>query len=222
MKKWNTVGKAKGVGGAELVLQERDGEYALRFAGIVLMSSARHSSEEAMADAGLSGLGLPAPRVLIGGLGFGYTLRAVLDRLPVTGRAAVAEISSAVVEWNRTVLAPLAGSPLSDPRVEVLEGDVADIVKRSTARFDAILLDVDNGPNALPTTANARLYTPKGLGWCREALSRRGRLVIWSAGTDDRFVGALKDAGFKGEQRSVPVRPGTSARHVLFVAERAR
>lgn len=211
MKPWTTLGKD-----GELVLQERDGEYVLRTGGQVLMSSARHGSEEALAATGLFGLERQSPRVLIGGLGMGYTVRAALDRLPPTGQVMVAELSRAVVEWNKGVLAPLAGRPLDDPRVLVRVADVSVVVQRE-GRFDAILLDVDNGPAEAGQSGNQALYSSKGLGLFKAALRPRGVVVVWSAGPDEAFLARLKKAFVEASVRPVAARGTGKSRHVLFV-----
>jgi spermidine synthase len=219
VKPWKTIDRAPTPEG-ELLLQERDGVFVVRVNGHELMSSARHHSEEAMADVGVQGLAAPAPRVLIGGLGLGYTLRRTLDLLPATAQVTVAEISQAVVTWNEGPLAPLAGSPLKDVRVVVERADVARVVASAHAAFDAILLDVDNGPEALSRAGNQHLYGKAGLGAVHRALRPRGRVVVWSAGPDARFLELLRAAGFVPRQERVEARRGSGTRHVLFVGER--
>jgi spermidine synthase len=224
MKPWITLAREPSPDGKELVLQERDGVYVIRVGGRELMSSARHGSEEAMAQAGLLGLGSPEPpSVLIGGLGLGYTLRAALDRLPAGAGVTVVEISAAVVAWNRGPLAPLAGSPLSDPRVTVELAEVGQFLATTRRRFDAILLDVDNGPSALSCEGNRELYGPAGLAACSRALRPGGALVVWSAGAAPRFVARLREAGFDAHEERVAARSGGGkARHVLFVGRAGR
>jgi spermidine synthase len=211
MKPWKTLGTDK-----NLVLQERDGEYVLRINGQVLMSSARHGSEESLAEIGLKGLERDSPRVLIGGLGLGYTLRATLDRMPAQSQVMVAELSPGVVEWNKGVLGPLAGNPLDDPRVEVRVADVAVVVRRE-GRFDAILLDVDNGPTEASANPNHPLYSSAGIHAFKAALRKRGCLAVWSASEDDQFVPRMKKAGLEAERIKVPVRDRGRAIHWLYV-----
>jgi spermidine synthase len=215
MKPWTTLGKD-----GDLTLQERDGEYVLRAAGQVLMSSARHGSEEAMAAIGLRDLEREKPRVLIGGLGMGYTVRACLKRLPDTAQVMVAELSRAVVEWNKGVLAPLAERPLEDPRVAVLVADVGDVVRRE-GRFDAILLDVDNGPAEAGGSGNETLYSSKSLHAYKAALRPRGRLVVWSAGFDEPFLIRMKKV-FDTRVEPVSARGTGKSKHVLFVGTELR
>lgn len=217
MKPWHTLDTATPKDGKPLVLQQRDGVYVIRVGGQELMSSATHGSEQAMAEIGLLGQPVGQRRVLIGGLGLGYTLRAVLDALSPNEAAVVVELSEAVVAWNRGVLAPLAAAPLMDPRVRVELGDIGAFMTRTTERFHAILLDVDNGPVALTHAANGKLYQPTGLAAFRQRLHPGGALVVWSASPDDRFAKSLANAGFRVDIERVPTRPGAKARHVLFV-----
>jgi hypothetical protein len=182
MKPWHTIDTAEAADGKKLVLQERDGVYVIRVGGHELMSSARHESEEALAEVGLENCSGNSPTVLIGGLGLGYTLRAALDRLPPTASVIVVEVSPAVVAWNRGPLAHLAGAPLEDPRATVEVSDVGRFTARTPLRFDSVLLDVDNGPTALSRSSNQQLYAAAGLNAFRRALRPGGRLVVWSAG----------------------------------------
>lgn len=220
MKPWKTLARAHAPGGDELILQERDGVFVIRVGGHELMSSATHGSEEAMAEAALGGLLMERPRVLIGGLGLGYTLRAALDRLGPKGEVVVAEISEAVVTWNRGPVAALAKSPLDDPRVKVEVADVAKLVAARARCFEAILLDVDNGPVALTRRGNEQLYGPSGLTAFRDALAPGGVLVVWSAGGAPRFCDRLREAGLQAREQRVPARAGGGARHTLFIARR--
>ncbi|XXF79326.1 hypothetical protein P2318_06125 [Myxococcaceae bacterium GXIMD 01537] len=219
MKPWETLDTAPAPGGGELVLARRGEEYALRVAGHVLMTSRTHGSEEALAEQGCAPLADRArPRVLVGGLGMGYTVRAALDRLGPGASVTVAELVPAVVRWNRGPLAPLAGRPLEDPRVTVVEGDVGAVLRDAASHpFDAVLLDVDNGPAALTRPENARLYGAGGLALARAALKPGGLLVVWSAAPDAAFPRKLRDAGFEAQVVEVPVRAKAGGRHVLFV-----
>jgi spermidine synthase len=210
MKPWKTLGEAVAPGGAKLLLQQRDDEYAIRVDGHALMNSRNHASEQAMAEAGCAKLaGVRGPKVLVGGLGMGFTLRAALNLLPATAHVEVAELSQAVIDWNRGVLAPLAKAPLTDSRVSVTAQDVRKALRRGP--FDTILLDVDNGPTALSKDSNDSLYDLTGLSQLRGALKPRGLLVVWSAGPDASFVKRLGQVGFSATSRAV-------LRHTLFVA----
>jgi spermidine synthase len=214
MLPWETIDRAHAPDGAELVLARRGGEWVIRASGRVLMSSRTHASEEALATLALARA--PAAKaVLVGGLGLGFTVRAALDLLPERARVTVAELVPAVVAWNRGPLAPLAGGPLEDPRVTVAEADVATVA--TGARWDAILLDVDNGPSPLAHAMNARLYGEAGLATFRGALRDGGVLAVWSAGADPTFVDRLGRAGFAAEARPVAAAASGGQRHVVFV-----
>lgn len=218
MKPQKTLAQVPGLDGQMLVLQERDGVFVIRSGGRELMSSARHHSEEEMAAVALKRVREPNPVVLIGGLGLGYTVRATLDQLPARGAVVVSEISAAVVEWNRGPLAHLAHSPLDDARVTVDVRDVARVVATSKGRFDAILLDVDNGPSAMSTLSNQQLYEPRGIESLKASLKPGGVLVVWSAGPDAPFLKRLSKAGFDATVQRSAARLGGGAAHVLFVA----
>jgi hypothetical protein len=168
---WREIARAVTTSGDELVLRERAGTVEIRCNGWELMSSRAHFSEERMAAMMCERLNAAAPRVLIGGLGMGYTLRATLDDLPATAEVVVAELLPEIVAWNRGMLGPLAGHPLDDSRVTVVCGDVADLLRDDS--FDAIVLDVDNGPDAVMLRGNALLYGAEGLHRLRRALRRR-------------------------------------------------
>jgi spermidine synthase len=204
--------------GGRLVLSEHDGEMVITVDGKGLMSSRTHGSEEEMAAAGEC---TGDQRVLVGGLGCGYTLRATLERLGPRGRVTVAELSQVIVDWNRADLGPLAGHPLRDPRVSLQVADVAAVVRRAQAPFDAILLDVDNGPEALTARSNEGLYRAAGLEAFRRALRPGGRLVVWSAGPAPAFTRRLRAAGLIVDERPVRARGvQRGPRHLLFVAQR--
>jgi spermidine synthase len=221
MKPWETLEKAHTPDGEELVLARRGDEYVLRVGGHLLMSSRLHGSEEALAQAGCGHLmGKAKARVLVGGLGFGYTVRAALGHLSRDARLTVAELVPAVVAWNRGLLAPLAGSPLEDPRVTVVEGDVGQLMGRHGSTFDAILLDVDNGPRALTQDDNFGLYSLTGLALAYGALRPGGTLVVWSAGPDPSFLRRMGQVGFKAQVQNPPARGTKGARHTLFVGKR--
>jgi spermidine synthase len=220
VKPWITLASARGPDGKELVLQSRDGVYVIRVGGLELMSSAKHGSEAAMAEAGLKRPLGTWPRVLLGGLGLGYTLRATLDRLPTSATVVVAELSEAVVSWNRGLLASLAGAPLTDARVVVEVVDVAKHLQDGPEPYDAILLDVDNGPSALSQKSNQRLYETQMLTCLHGALRPGGALVVWSAGPDARFLERLSKVGFEAGVQDVPARRGGGGRHTLFLGRK--
>jgi spermidine synthase len=229
VKPWLTIGRAQAPAGGELILQERDGEFAIRLDGYVLMSSRAHGSEDDLARLGCERLEQARhPRVLIGGLGLGYTVRAALDRLPATAWVGVAELVGAVIDWNRGPVAHLAGDPLSDTRAVAEAVDVAAVLARGPGGgllappFDAVLLDVDNGPAAFTRPANATLYGPAGLARSHAALAPGGVLAVWSPAPDAPFVARLRGAGFevRVEQVAPQATRPTGARHTLFLATR--
>lgn len=205
----------------ELVLWQRDTEFVIRLGPHALMSSAAHGSEEALAEAACARLaGRAAPRVLVGGLGMGFTLAAALRSLPADARVEVAELVPAVVEWNRGPLAHLAGRPLEDPRATVHAGDVADRIRAARPAWDAILLDVDNGPDGLTVATNDRLYSDAGLAAAFASLRSGGVLGVWSVQPDEAFTGRLARAGFAVEEQRVRARRGKGGRHTLWLATR--
>ena len=166
---------------------------------------------------------LDAPCVLVGGLGMGFTLRAALDLLPPTATVVVSELQPVVVEWNRGPLGSLAEHPLDDRRVTVDERDVAATLALSASRFDAVLLDVDNGPDAFTTSTNARLYGDAGLASIRSALRPTGDLAVWSAWEDRKFEQRLRYNGFDVTVERVRARLKQGGpRHTIFMARRAR
>jgi spermidine synthase len=219
MLAYRTVATARVAGGAELVLARRDREWCVRVDGKILMSSRQHDSEESLAHEALARVAQPEA-VLVGGLGLGFTLRAVLDRVSPQARVTVGELVPELVDWNRAELAELHQSALDDPRCDVVVGDVFGLIQRSRAAFDAILLDIDNGPVALAQAENAQLYGRRGLAQCHAALRPSGVLAVWSAGPSAPFEAQIAQAGFALEVLTVPARRGKGARHTLFVARR--
>jgi len=218
---WHTVDRARAPDGSEVLLANRGEEWVVRVGGRVLMSSRLHGSEEALASLALKNL--EAPRtILVGGLGLGFTLRAVLDRVPVDARVIVAELVPKLAAWNRGPVAHLAGGPLSDARVRLQIGDVAGRIAEATRAFDAILLDVDNGPSSLVHADNDRLYGQKGVRACLDALKHGGVLAVWSAGPDQRYIERLERAGFDTETHSVSARNGPGGvRHVIVIGRKS-
>lgn len=201
-------------------LHQRGAELAINVDGDQLMSSRQHGSEDALAELSLDRLADPErARLLIGGLGMGFTLAAALARLGPDGEAVVAELVPAVIRWNRGVLGAVAGRPLEDPRARVQEGDVVRIIQGSRKAWDAILLDVDNGPEGLTRKSNDRLYSTTGLAAARKALRPGGVLAIWSAGRDDAFTARLKRAGYTVEVKTVRSHgKKKGARHIIWLA----
>ena len=208
--------------GRELRLYRREDEFSIRIAGRgELMNSRVHGSEDALAEQTCARLaGCSAPRLLIGGLGMGFTLAAALRQVGEQARVVVAELVPAVVAWNRGPLGEHAGHPLQDPRVTVHEGDVAGLLRSARQAYDAILLDVDNGPEGLTRKENDWLYGMAGLNAAYAALRPRGVLAVWSAGPDQAFSQRLQKVGFVVEEVRVRGHGSTGARHIIWFARR--
>ncbi len=208
----------------ELRLYRRREEFSILVSGGggELMNSRVHGSEDALAELACSPLAdRNGPRVLIGGLGMGFTLAAALKQLPESAEVVVAELVPAVVKWNRELLGGLAGHPLDDPRTAVRVGDVGAVLKRERSAFDAILLDVDNGPEGLTRRENDWLYSFKGLDAAFDALLPSGVLAVWSAGPDGAFADRLRQVGFDVEETVARAHgPKKGARHTIWLAKR--
>jgi len=185
-----------------------------------LMNSRMHGSEKALAELACAKIaGVKQPRVLIGGLGMGFTLAAALQRLGPDAEVVVAELVPEVVDWNRTLIGAPSGHPLADPRSSVYVGDVAHLIRQSVGGFDAVLMDVDNGPEALVRRENDWLYSGDGLRATRAALRPRGVLAVWSASQDRAFSKRLQHAGFDVNEHIVrPHRAGKGPRHTIWIA----
>lgn len=209
--------------GTVLKLIRRGDEYIILADGAILMSSRIHGSEEAMAAFACQGLRkLKRPSVLIGGLGMGFTLRATLDLLSPDATIVVTELVPAVVEWNRGPLGPLAGYPLKDKRVRVEAGDVGVILSSSFGQFDAVLLDVDNGPSALTASNNAGLYEKRGIAAACGALKVKGVLAVWAAREDRKFEQELREGGFEVQVRRVRGRLKKGGpHHIIFLGRKS-
>jgi len=224
MNKWLTLAAVDiPNNGGTLTLLQRDKEFSIRLSGIrgELMNSRVHGSEEALAELGCARLeSCDGGRVLVGGMGMGFTLAAALAMLPDSAEVTVAELIADVVDWNRGPLGDCAGQPLADHRTRVHIGDVAELVAGSDGVFDAILLDVDNGPDGLTHSDNQWLYSAAGLKALKLAMSREGTLAVWSAGPDPQFVTRLKKAGFHTSVRSVRARPGKGSHHTIFLGKK--
>jgi spermidine synthase len=204
-----------------LLLMQRGTEFAIRLGPLALMSSLEHGSEEALAELACGRLvGRDDACVLIGGLGMGFTLAAALRTLGPQVRVEVAELVPAVVAWNRGPLAHLAGRPLADPRVLVWEADVAERIRAAREAFDAILLDVDNGPDGLTRASNDGLYAASGLRAAFAALRAGGILGVWSVAPDAEFTRRLEQVGFAVDQKTVRARRTRGGRHTLWLAMR--
>lgn len=217
-----TIGAVTTADGKPLTLRRRGDDFLILLDGRELMSSRSRGSEEALARFGCEGLaGRKAPRVLVGGLGMGFTLRATLEALPADARVWVAEVFPAVVAWNRGPLGTLAAHPLDDPRTRVVVSDVYDLLQAAGGAFDAILLDVDNGPDAFTLEANGRLYGKRGIAMAVDALRPAGCLAVWSDLDDPAFAQRLGRSGLEVRtERVYSRRVNRGSRDVIFVGHR--
>ncbi|WP_378946305.1 spermidine synthase [Mesorhizobium sp. ANAO-SY3R2] len=217
---WIVLDTAKIPGGGELRLKQRGTEFSIMLGSNELMNSRLSGSEEALAKLACERIaGRGKPKILIGGLGMGFTLRAALALLGKDARIVVAELVPEVVAWARGPMAEVFAGCLDDPRVEVVEGDVGRLIRDGKGTYDAILLDVDNGPEGLSRDANDSLYNHAGLHAARSALKPGGVLTVWSQGPDRAFTRRLHESGFVVDE--VKVRASTKgggARHVIWVA----
>lgn len=214
--------------GGELRLFEAGDDFIIKLDGIAgdLMSTRAHGSEDQLAEIACKKIADRAqPRVLIGGLGMGFTLASALRHLGSNAEVVVAELVPGVVEWNRTIVGGKAGHPLKDARAQVRETDVALLLKEAALKeaaqaYDAILLDVDNGPEGLTHTGNDWLYSMDGLQVCKEALRPHGVLAVWSAGPDQDFTRRLKKAGYVVQELRVFAHGNKGTRHTLWMADK--
>jgi spermidine synthase len=219
---WVQLDTAEIPDGGQLRLMQRGAEYSIMSGAIELMNSRLSGSEKALASLACERLAARAgPHILIGGLGMGFTLRAALADLPAQAKVTVAELVPAVIAWARAPMAHLHGDSLTDPRVTIRQGDVADAIRAAPGAYDAILLDVDNGPGGLNRDANDSLYAAKGLAQTHRALKPGGILAVWSAGPDAGFTRRLLGAGFEAEEHQVRATGGRrGARHLIWLATR--
>jgi len=221
VKKWTLLEQITTPDGSRLSLAEHDGTYAIRVNGRELMSSRHSFSEEQLGVVACQPLRHAArARVLIGGLGLGFTLRAALSTLARDAQVVVAELLPEVVTWNRNPAYPLSSEALADPRTEVVIGDVARVIEQSEARFDALMLDADNQTTSMNTAGNTRLYQASGLAAVHRALKDGGTAVYWSAGEEPAFVDRFGKSGFEVEVQRVRRHPSSKASHFLLVGRR--
>lgn len=225
MKPTVQIAAARTPDGEELTLHRRDDEFSIRVGGQELMTSRASESERELARLGCAGVrARPDARVLVGGLGMGFTLREALDLLRPSAAVVVSELIPAVVEWNREHLGPLAGHPLRDRRVELKVGDVVEALRPAARAYDAILLDVDNGPEAFTSEGNSRLYGGDGLQMCMRALRKGGCLAVWSVAASPAFERRLRQQQLSFRRVPVPAYKGarTLSRSVWLIACDAR
>lgn len=226
MKPHLKLAETKTPDGVPLTLEEHDGTFCIRINGLALMHSKATTSELHLGELAAARLAaVPKARVLIGGLGLGFTLKRVLERAGPKAHVEVAELMPEVVEWNRTFMAGLNGRLLEDPRVVVSVDDVWKVIERAgqgdnAARYDALLVDIDNGPKDMVQKSNVRLYGQSGIELMKAALRPGGRAAIWSAGDDNTYVTRLRRAGLKVEVvRAQPHAGARSRTYAIFVAD---
>jgi spermidine synthase len=218
------VGSADVPGGGTLRLMQRGADFSIMLDGVELMNSRMSGSEEALATLSCTAIaGRPRVRMLVGGLGMGFTLRAALANLPRDAEVVVAELVPEVVAWARGPMAAMHGDSLDDRRVRIVEADVGALIGQEPGSYDAILLDVDNGPDGLTRKGNDRLYTRQGLAAAKTALRPGGVLAVWSSGPDADFTKRLTEAGFAVNVVKVRARQsGKGGHHVIWMATRGR
>jgi spermidine synthase len=219
VKKWVLLDTTLTPDGSEMQLLQRDGDYTIRVAGIELMSSRQRASEEKLGELGCEGLAAKKhPRVLIGGLGMAFTLRAVLRSAPTNTQVVVAELIPEIVRWNQDSKYPFGSVALKDRRVEVKIQDVGTLIAASSNGFDSILLDVDNGPSFLTVKQNRKLYDVAGLKAIKHALKSEGTLAVWSVNEEPEFVLSLEHAGFKVSTQRIRSHGTSGGMRTIFVA----
>lgn len=220
MKPTVRLAASKNSAGAELALYRHEDDFSIRVDGRVLMNSRQHESEVQLAQLGCTHLeGQPGGAVLIGGLGLGYSLRACLDLVGPQASVVICELMPEVITWNRDFLGELTGHPLRDPRVRTEACDIVSLLSKNRGQFDAILLDIDNGPNAMSDPGNRRLYGRAGIDSCRRALRAGGRLAVWSVEPDKVYEQALMKAGLDVRRYRVPAYKGSKAQsRFIFLA----
>lgn len=221
LKPVERLAEATAPDGSVLTLFRHDGAYQLRVNGVELMSTRKSHSEERLAELACAHLaGQDEAAILIGGLGFGFTLRAALRLLEPDARVVVAELVPEVIAWNRHAEYALAGEALLDRRVDLRQADVAQVLRASPATFDAIMLDVDNGAESLTTKGNDELYREAGVRMAMAALRPGGRLAYWSADRDPQFVKTLQRVGLTVDEQRVRAHATSGAFYTLLIAHK--
>lgn len=223
MLPWIQLDTATVPGGGDLRLMKRGDDFSIMSGRIELMNSRLSGSEKALATMSCARIaGRRTPSMLIGGLGMGFTLRAALTALGDDARVTVVELVPAVIAWARGPMAEIFGTCLDDPRVTIREADVGRAIADAKAAYDAILLDVDNGPDGLTRESNDGLYTLDGLAAARRALRPGGVLAVWSSGPDTRFSQRLRRSGYDVEEVQVPAHGTKGPRHTIWFAVAGR
>jgi spermidine synthase len=219
MKPLERLGEARTPNGTLIALYRHDGAYLIRADGVELMSTRRHLSEDRLAEVACAPLReVPGTRVLIGGLGLGFTLRTALRQLRDDAEVVVAELVPEVIAWNADPRYGLSVAAMGDPRVRVVHDDVMNVLRTNPGGFDAIMLDTDNGPEGMLMSENARLYATRGIGVTVAALRAGGSVVYWSVGDDPKFASALRTSGLDVSTLRVRAHDTTGPMHTLYVA----
>jgi spermidine synthase len=219
MKPLERLGEARTPNGTVIALYRHDGAYLIRADGVELMSTRRHLSEDRLAEVACEGLlDVPGARVLIGGLGLGFTLRAALRVLRPDAEVVVAELVQEVIAWNANPEYGLSADAMADARVQLVHDDVNNVLRKNVGGFDAIMLDTDNGPDGMLMSENGRLYGASGLLATMAALRPKGVIAYWSVGDDPRFVGALQSVGLSVRTEHVRAHATSGPMHALYVA----
>ncbi|PWQ98126.1 MnmC family methyltransferase [Leucothrix arctica] len=222
MTPWTLLGTANiPNNGGELKLTQRDQEFSIHLKGArgELMNSRMRCSERALADLGCAHIkNVENAKVLVGGLGMGFTLEAALKVTTQSSEVIVAELVPEVVEWNKGPLGDCAERPLDNPRTSVHLGDVAVLFKPKKPTYDAVLLDVDNGPEGFTQSKNDSLYSIKSLKAIHDSLNKQGVLAVWSAWFDEKFSAQLRKSGFKVTHETVRAHMGKGSRHTIYLA----
>ena len=221
MKPLERLGEARTPNGTVIALYRHDGAYLIRADGVELMSTRRHLSEDRLAEVACAPIrARTRARVLIGGLGLGFTLRAALQHLADDAEIVVAELVPEVIDWNADARYGISVEAMRDPRVRVVQDDVTDVLRANPDGFDAIMLDTDNGPNGRLRSEHGRLYARRGIAHTIEALRAGGSVVYWSVGDDPKFERALRGAGLDVKALLVRAHETTGPMHTLYVAVR--
>lgn len=219
MKPFELIGEARMPQGTVISLHRHDGAYLLRADGVELMSTRRHLSEDKLAEVACAPLsGVARARVLIGGLGLGFTLRAALKALGADAEVVVAELLPEVIEWNADPRYDLSAAAMADPRVRIVQDDVVNVLRANPAGFDAIMLDTDNGPDGMLISESTALYATRGVASTIAALREGGVIAYWSVGDDPKFVGALRRAGLSVRILTVRAHTTTGPMHFIYLA----
>ena len=219
MKPFERLGEARTPNGTVITLYRHDGSYVIRADGIELMSTRRHLSEDRLAEVACAPLrDVPDARVLIGGLGLGFTLRTALRQLRGDAEIVVAELLAEVIAWNADPRYDLSGDAMSDPRVRMVQDDVIEVLRANPGGFDAIMLDTDNGPDGMLISENASLYSRSGIATTVAALRKGGSIVYWSVGDDPKFVTALRKSGLTVTTLRVRAHDTAGPMHTLYTA----